>query len=266
MLDMIASLALISTLVQAPPPPVLPDDRKLVFDDEFDKGDQPDTASWTYETGNLRNEEQQYYTGGRKNNGWIGNGQLVLQARRECWDHWDYTSSSVVLKRPVKHARVEIRAQFPSGRGLASTLWFLGSDYPKTAFPDCGGVSIEHAGRNPDELGFVLNCKAFNYSKDNAVTEGLTVPQLTEGFHTYVFDFAADKVTVSLDGEPQLSFAKDAKSADGWPFDNPMTLRMSLAVGGALGGNEGEGKDYHKGVDATVFPRQMKVDYVQVWE
>lgn len=263
---MIASFALIASFVQAPPPAILPDGRRLVFADEFEKVENPDPAAWTYEVGNLRNEEQQYYTGGRKNNGWVAGGELVLQARRECWDHWDYTSSSLVLNRPLKNARVEVRAQFPSGRGLASTLWFLGADYPKTPFPLCGGVSVEHAGRNPDELGLVLNCKAFNYYQDNAVTEGLSIPHLTEGFHTYAFDFGKDKVTVSVDGEPQLTFAKDAKSSDGWPFDNPMTLRMSLAVGGALGGNEGESKDYKKGVDFTVFPRQMKVDYVRVWE
>jgi beta-glucanase (GH16 family) len=263
---MLASLLFVSGLVQATPSAPTEGDRKLVFADEFDKGETPDPSAWTYETGNLRNEEQQYYTGGRKNNGWVADGHLVLQARRECWDHWDYTSSSLVLNRPLKNARVEIRAQFPSGRGLASTLWLLGSDYPKKPFPDCGGVSIEHAGRTPDELGFVLNTTAFNYYKDNALTEGVTFPNLTDGFHTYVIDFAPVVVTVSVDGELQLEFKKDAKNPEAWPFDNPMTLRMSLAVGGALGGNEGEGKDYHKGVDITVFPGQMKVDYVRVYE
>ena len=38
---------------------------KLVWSDEFDKAGLPDAAKWDYETGFIRNDEQQYYTRAR---------------------------------------------------------------------------------------------------------------------------------------------------------------------------------------------------------
>lgn len=47
------------------------------------------------------------------------------------------------------------------------------------------------------------------------------------------------------------------KTTDEWPFDWPFHLLVNLAVGGNLGGRHG--------VDETVFPAVLGVDYIRVY-
>ena len=43
-----------------------------------------------------------------------------------------------------------------------------------------------------------------------------------------------------------------------WPFDQPFYLILNLAIGGSWGGK--------KGIDESIFPVTMEVDYVRVFE
>jgi beta-glucanase (GH16 family) len=43
-----------------------------------------------------------------------------------------------------------------------------------------------------------------------------------------------------------------------WPFDQPFFLILNLAVGGNWGGRYG--------VDESVFPAELQVDYVRVFK
>ncbi len=50
----------------------------------------------------------------------------------------------------------------------------------------------------------------------------------------------------------------DVKNTDAWPFDQPFHLIMNLAIGGTWGGA--------LGVDESIFPQTMQVDYVRVYQ
>jgi hypothetical protein len=52
---------------------------KLVWSDEFDAPGLPDAKKWSYEVGQLRNREAQYYTKERKENARVENGTLVIE-------------------------------------------------------------------------------------------------------------------------------------------------------------------------------------------
>ena len=58
---------------------------KLVWSDEFDKPGLPDTTKWGYETGFIRNHEQQFYTKARNENARVENGMLIIEARKEVY-------------------------------------------------------------------------------------------------------------------------------------------------------------------------------------
>ena len=60
-----------------------------------------------------------------------------------------------------------------------------------------------------------------------------------------------------VDDKPVLTFPNDGKGFGSWPFDKPFHLLLNVAVGGMWGGQ--------KGVDETVFPQRMEVDYVRVY-
>ena len=262
------SLVMVAAAFQeATVPQNLEDGRKLVFSDEFDAAGAVDRAKWGFENGRIRNDEQQWFTGDRPLNSFVAEGRLVVQARRECWDVQDYTSASLYALRPILHARVEVRAKLPAGKGLASLVWLVSTRYPQVPWPDCGQVSLlQHAGAIPDEVGVVVNTKAQNVELGNEVSESLTVPKLTEGFHTFTLDWTPDDLSVEVDGEEAVTYEKDPKDPASWPFGDPMTLKIQLGVGGGLGETQETGKDFKHGVDVTMFPKQLLVDYVRVYE
>jgi beta-glucanase (GH16 family) len=43
-----------------------------------------------------------------------------------------------------------------------------------------------------------------------------------------------------------------------WPFDRKFYLIVNLAIGGDWGGSHG--------IDDTIFPQQMEVEYVRVYQ
>jgi hypothetical protein len=61
-----------------------------------------------------------------------------------------------------------------------------------------------------------------------------------------------------IDGVGHQLFKRTPQDSDKWPFDQLFHLVLNVAVGGDFGGK--------KGVDEKVFPRQLKVDYVRVYQ
>jgi hypothetical protein len=55
-----------------------------------------------------------------------------------------------------------------------------------------------------------------------------------------------------------MSYSNERSGYDAWPFDNKLFLILNIAVGGDWGGQ--------KGVDDSIFPQQMLIDYVRVYQ
>ena len=132
---------------------------KLVWQDEFNYTGLPDPAKWGYETGHVRNNEEQYYTLARKENAWVGNGMLTITGRKEeyvnkdyqrgaaSWKRKDslahYTSASIntLGKAGWKYGKIVIRAKIPHGAGMWPALWMLGVNTPQAGWP-AGGKKL----------------------------------------------------------------------------------------------------------------------------
>lgn len=74
----------------------------------------------------------------------------------------------------------------------------------------------------------------------------------------YGVEWNKDLLQISVDGIIYMSFKNDGTWYDAWPFVNKMYLLLNIAVGGSWGGA--------KGVDETIWPRRMVVDWVRVWQ
>ncbi|MEI9911449.1 MAG: hypothetical protein WDO71_18425 [Bacteroidota bacterium] len=61
-----------------------------------------------------------------------------------------------------------------------------------------------------------------------------------------------------MDGNVYFRFGNEHTGYDAWPFDNKMHLLLNVAVGWQLGGQ--------KGVDSTIWPQRMEIDYVRVYQ
>ncbi|EIP98224.1 beta-glucanase/beta-glucan synthetase [Opitutaceae bacterium TAV1] len=233
----------------------------LVWNDEFDLAGAPDPVKWGYETGaRLRNDEAQFYTT-RPENVRVENGCLVIEARKEDWQGARYTSASVTTRdtAPLLYGWIGIRAKIPGGRGLWPALWLLGYNNDKVWWPEIGEIDMmEHVGCEPESLYFTFHTLRNNHAKKNETQAHLSVRNIHDDFHLYTLDWTPQSVALSFDGREVLRMDRSGDTLAEWPFSQPLYLIMNVAVGGQWGGM--------KGIDDTVFPRRMLIDYVRVYK
>lgn len=250
-----------------PPAGAPPAGWKLVWADEFDVDGLPDPAKWGYETERNRkgwhNDELQYYAAGRLENSRVENGRLIIQARKEklaqAPDYGGQAYTSARLSTRGKHAWtygfIETRAKLPCGRGTWPAIWMLGAG---GTWPMMGEIDImEHVGRKQGEVLGTVHTGAYNHRINTHKGATIRVADVCDAFHNYQLTWTPDRIAIGVDGKVFFTFdnAKDGDKAK-WPFGDPQYLLLNVAVGGQLGGP----------VDDAIFPVQMEVDYVRVYQ
>ena len=237
---------------------------RLVFSDEFNggAGSKPDTAKWTYDPGVPQNGEVQYYTPNSENAQMNGQGQLVIEARRQDYQGRQYTSARMNTsnKFSVQYGRIEARIKVPKGNGLWPAFWMMGSDFlTGRPWPYNGEVDImEVLGRNTTEAYSTLHAPAYNggggYGQKYAAGADLSLD-----FHVWAAEWDSKGIRFFLDNRLVFNAAKDTveNTRGPWIYDHPFYLILNLAVGG----------DFPGPIDAsTPFPSRMLVDYVHVYQ
>ncbi|GAB5520969.1 MAG: hypothetical protein RhofKO_32200 [Rhodothermales bacterium] len=238
-------------------------DWTLAWNDEFDTDGLPDETLWNYENGKIRNNEAQYYTSSRRDNARVEEGNLIITARKENWlGQAEYTSASVTTRNRnhMTYGRIEIRAQLPTGKGMWPALWMLGENISEVGWPRCGEIDImENVGFDPNVIHANIHTQAFNHNIGTNKGDQITVSRPFEGYHVYAVEWFEDRIDFYVDGEPYFRFVKQAGyGVEEWPFDNPHYLIMNIAVGGSWGGLQG--------IDDAIFPQEMRIDYVRVYD
>lgn len=236
-------------------------DWALVFADEFDTPGTPDPAKWTYDIGYVANEEAQYYTS-RPQNARVEDGHLVIEARKEPWMGYGYTSARLKTEglADFLYGRVEIRAELPTGRGTWPALWMLGTNIQQAGWPRCGEIDImENVGFDPLTIHGAVHTAAYNHMKGNHRNGTIQAsPPPWEAFHVYSMEWSPEHIDISLDGERYFRFENEGTGTDAWPFDQPEFLVLNVAIGGSWGGQQG--------IDDSLFPHRMLVDWVRVYQ
>ncbi len=249
----------------------------LVWNDEFDRDGLPDPARWSYEEGFVRNREAQLYTREREENARIENGMLIIEARREKLvnpdyepgsDNWrterdsaGYTSAAVTTRSKAawKYGRIEVRAKLPTGNGMWPAIWMLGENIDEVGWPECGEIDImENVGFEPDEIHANVHTKAYNHVKGTGKGASMTVAAPYDSFHTYAVDWTEDRMAFSVDDSVYFVYENEGTGTDVWPFDQAHFLILNIAVGGTWGGQQG--------IDDSIFPQKLLVDYVRVYQ
>ena len=234
------------------------------WQDEFNYTGKPDATKWSYDLGDhgWGNNELENYTD-KIENAKVENGNLVITAVKEPSGRQQYSSARLVSKGKADFAygKFEIRAKLPKGRGTWPAIWMLasGNSYGNKGWPDNGEIDImEHVGFDQDRLHGNIHTKAFNHAIKTNKGNNIVVKGLSEGFHVYTCEWTPEAVTILVDGSAYFTFKKEATYQwSEWPFDKPFHLILNVAVGGNWGGQ--------KGVDDSIFPQKMEVDYVRVY-
>ncbi len=244
--------------------PAQPAPRRLIWSDEFNIGTMPDTATWVYDTGGngFGNNELQYYRSFRPENARIENGNLVIEARKEVFENRQFTSARLLTQGKVelKRGRIEVRAKLPAGRGTWPAIWMLNARLDMQ-WPNDGEIDImEHVGFDPGVIHGTVHTEAYNHIKNTQKGGTITLPDASTAFHTYAIDWTTDRIDFFADDQKYYSFERRIHGSDHaqWPFIEPFHLILNVAVGGNWGGQ--------KGVDESIFPQRMEIDWIRVYQ
>lgn len=278
---------------------------KLVWSDEFN-GTAIDPTKWSYEKNcwGGGNNEQQCYTDQDKN-AFVKDGLLNIVAVKEDFTGPDspegtgaatktlpYTSARLRTKNLQEwtFGRFEIRAKLPQGQGTWPAIWMLPTDSPYGGWAAGGEIDIMEAvnlGTRTTVDGVLQAPETRVYGTlhygrawpgNTSSGDPYTLPNgvnPADDFHTYALEWEDGEIRWYVDG---VHYATQRKAGwysqytvdgiltnapDGAPFDDKSAyhLLLNLAVGGAWAGNTN-----NKGIDASVFPQKMQVDYVKVYE
>jgi len=237
----------------------------LVWSDEFDYTGLPDSTKWTYDTeGNADgwgNREAQYYTKAKKENGWVENGVLTITALKEQFGGKEYTSARLNSKANWLHGRIEVNAKLPKGRGTWSAIWMMPKDwtYNDGNWPNIGEIDImEHVGHNLGTIHASAHSKDYQWQKNTQQTSTIKIAGVDEKFHSYILEWTPELMKAYVDDQLYFEYKNEGLGKSKWPYVKPFYLILNLAIGGAWGSGEG--------IDDSVFPQTMEIDYVRIYQ
>lgn len=245
------------------------DPRIPVWADEFDYEGLPDPARWSYDVGDAcdlpmgcgwGNNELQYYTSQRLENARVQNGKLIIEVHHEDYKTRKYTSARLHSKGKGDwlYGRIEVRAKVPAGVGAWAAIWMLPSGNAHGGWPRSGEIDImEHVGYMPDSIIGNIHTLLSNGMHGTDKPGRYHQPAAKDEFHTFALDWSEEKLDFFVDGNKFYTYTKTG-GVETWPFDQPFHLLLNFAVGGGWGGKHG--------IDDSIWPQRMEIDYVRVYQ
>ena len=233
----------------------------VTFADEFnDEGAvQPNATRWHQDVMPGQNQELNMFTD--QNAYTDGSGSMVITARREDTTtlggaYRAYTSGRISTKGTFSYTygTAEARILTPAGQGLWPTWWAMGTT---STWPASGEIdAMEQVGQQPatdfgTAHGATTSGAHWQYVRTTTSSGGLA-----GAWHNYAWTWVPGAVATLVDGRAFMTVTPaDLPAADVWPFDKPFYLLLDLAVGGTFPGSPSA---------STVFPAEMKIDWVRV--
>ena len=237
--------------------------KKLIWADEFNYNGLPDSTKWGYDHGGSGwgNKELQFYTASRLENARVEKGHLIIEARKEDMQNMKYTSSRMVSKNKGdwKYGRIEVKAKLPKGKGVWPAIWMLPTKPVYGDWPKSGEIDImEFVGYMPDSVFGSVHTGLYNHIIRTQKTKGVVLKDLATSFHTYAIEWTKEKISFLIDDKKYFEFVNERSGPGAWPFDQHFHIILNIAVGGNWGGKYG--------VDDSIFPQMMEINYVRVYQ
>lgn len=240
-----------------------------VWCDEFDVDGLPDNTKWSYDVGGhgWGNGELQYYTENDLDNARVEDGNLIITAIKENYGGSGYTSARMITKDKGDwlYGKIQVKAKLPSGVGTWPAIWMLPTEWAYGGWPYSGEIDImEHVGYDKNNVYSTIHTGAYNHMLNTQIGFSYEDTTLETDFHVYEIEWEPGVIKTYIDGFHYASFGYNPDYSEGllvsdaWPFDEEFHLILNIAVGGSWGGQQG--------VDPNIWPQEMVVDYVRVYQ
>lgn len=233
----------------------------LVMQDEFSVDGALNNTLWGNDigTGNngWGNNELEYYTD-RPENVRVENGMLKITARKETYMGAGYTSARILTKGKFaqKYGRFEARIKMPYGQGMWPAFWLLGDNSDAVVWPQCGEIDVmEFRGNVPSVVNGTVHGPG--YSGATAITKSYTIPndRFDTDFHVFGIEWGENYINYYVDDVLYNQITPSDVTGE-WVFNHPFYIIINLAVGGNYVGSPNS---------QTIFPQEMVIDYVRVY-
>jgi beta-glucanase (GH16 family) len=205
-------------------------------------------------------------------NAYVGtDGYLHIVAEQPTAGTPTYTSARLKSQGlfSFMYGRIEASVIVPESQGMWPAFWMLGTNITTTPWPACGELDImEHIDGNNTPFGGTGTGPAPGYDWAQSSIHGTGLnggnPYHATGFsaaawHTYGMIWTKGQIQYYVDSPSNIyeNFTTANPGVGTWPFDQgPQFILLNLAVGGSWPGNPDS---------TTVFPSQMVVDYVRIY-
>lgn len=229
---------------------------KLVWNDEF--SGQKVSSDWTWEVqpaGWVNNELQNYVQEDQVAE--VSNGTLKIHLLN---DGGTIKSARLYARKSTgwQYGYIEARIKLPQGKGTWPAFWMMPVNF-NNDWPASGEIDImEAVGYQPNRVWSTIHCTKYNNTGTATESANRSVADLYADFHTYALEWTTEQLTFYVDGQKLLTYANDGTGNDAWPFNKAFYPILNLAWGGSWGGVQG--------VDESVLPATMEVDYVRVFQ
>ena len=238
---------------------------QVVWEDNFD-GNSLDLNKWNFQLGDgcdlgicgWGNNELQYY---KSENVEVSGGTLKIIAKRESEQNKLYTSARITSKDKGDwtFGRFEAKMKTPQGKGLWPAFWMLSSSEPYGSWPQSGEIDImELVGSEPEKVHGTIH---FGPPPPNnrSATESYSLQDgsFADGFHTFAIEWDGSQIRWIVDDFVYSTKINSVTGGSKWPFDHDFHFLLNLAVGGNWPGSPDA---------STVFPQNLEVDYVRVYD
>ncbi len=242
---------------------------QLVWSDEFD-GDTLNTEKWEYMTGTgseygldrWGNNELQYY---QEENVSLADDLMTITAKWENVESSQFTSGRIRTANlgDWTYGRFEFRAKMPEGKGLWAAIWMLPTDSDYGVWARSGEIDImEYLGHDTTTVHGTIHYGGQWPNNQYRGTDYETSDTAFHmAFHTFALEWEEGKLRWYVDGELFQSLGTGMWYSDGGAFPAPFNRRFHLLINLAVGGNWPGSPD-----GSTVFPQEMVIDYVRVYQ
>jgi beta-glucanase (GH16 family) len=185
----------------------------------------------------------------------------VIEARQEPYQTKAYTSARLNTKNKAdwKYGKMDIRAKLPKGQGIWPAIWMLPTDEEFGGWPRSGEIDImEVVGHKPNTLhGTVHYGPVWPNNQYKGTSTVLPSGDFSSDYHVFSIIWDKNLIRWYLDGNQFFTIKPADLSPHTYPFNARFHMLLNVAVGGNWPGNPDA---------STVFPQQMLVDYVRVYQ